>query len=191
MFSNWFIKVVLVILGVGCFCSSSMAAFTDFEDLSNGTTYTDGDSFTSNGVGFNVSGTKTLYVRSAPNSDFGSTTLVNGNVTLDFILTEIATEIEFDLGFYGGFMEIAINGKSTERIRSLSLLDGLTVGGVDIAISSASGGEPAYLTATGPISSFSFFGQETVMDNVSIVPEPATLLLTAAGGLALLKRKRV
>ena len=46
-----------------------------------------------------------------------------------------------------------------------------------------------FVTLTGNIDSFRIGGQELYIDNITAIPEPATLLLLGAGGVWLMRRR--
>ena len=185
----------VAMLAIGCLCSVVAAASKDFEDLTPGTSYGDKASFTSNGLSFAVSseGSGQISVWGAPNSQFGSVELWDGNAWLDVVLPQAASEVSLDIGYFGGHSWGKVNGVD-QYFQYLPDLHGRVVGGVGLQISDlaiVSGGQTATLTMSGTINSLSFFGQEMCMDNLAVtVPEPATLTLAALGGLAMLRRRR-
>ena len=164
----------------------------DFDDLTPGTSYSDGESFVSNGVTIdafdrtNFSGGSALV--SAP-SDAGA---INGmfieNVALEFHLPFPVTSIQFNFAEYGGNVFLSANNAQT-AVTSFSVLDGVTLGGVDIQVFGAARLAPTVIL-TGNITQFAFGLEDGEIDNVYYIPTPAAAPLLALGALGVTRRRR-
>ena len=190
--------------------SHAGAAFVDFEDLSHGTEFTLGGSFTSKGLIFDVvevglSPSKIIVVDQAffdPDStsnDAGGTgvSLNFGRLGLDFPLPPGAQHVSFLFGEYTSHSgTIIVNGETVNPANGLRELDGTTLGGVSITAETIIEGEVisgsiGELHLNGPLQSLVVGGVEFVLDNVTInVPEPATAALLLAASIALLATRR-
>ncbi len=192
-------KLVIVTFSLLMFSySASAVTYTmDFESLTPGTSYAYGESFADGGVTINVGefdgyNGGEVYVEDPSSSFLGSIDLFFGNVTLDFVIPESVDQIVLDIGAYGGDCEIVINGTS-QAFWGVDELDGLVIGGVELSILDSSVGpydDGSTLGLEGTVSSFGIGGQEVAIDNVVMIPEPATLGLLLIGGLALLRKRK-
>ena len=100
-----------------------------------------------------------------------------------FAVTQVTFEYE-KLGPSAGVSEnFAINDGTILQLNINNLPE-------DIATGVTASVEGSLITLSGPISSFLIGGQELIIDNVTAVPEPATLLLLATAGALVLRRRR-
>jgi hypothetical protein len=173
------------------------AVVIDFEDLTSGTSYSVGNTFTSGGVPFNVIG------YNGPGSSISVTTIVtpmntrismNNRIGVNVALPPNVEFLAFD--FSDGCSScshtgITVNGAASSPAIQLVSLDGTALGGATIFIGPPN--DPSFqnrLMLKGPISTFAVGGTELYFDNLEIVPEPATLLLAIICLLVPTRRRR-
>ncbi len=150
----------------------------DFEDLASGAAYHVGDAFTDSGV--TMTGA-IFWWDASTSTDIGvATVLADGhaggtgkelwtnNINIVFDFGGPCRDLTLHLGEYGGNLNIMINGDS-RIFADFADIDGLTIGGVAMAVSTATvtGGYLGTLTLTGAINTFSIGGQEFCLDDVS------------------------
>lgn len=161
-------------------CYPTGSTCIDFDGLTVGTQYENGDSFTEDGtlVRFGPfqwsNGTWTLgnTAEVDPGAQAGGSgnSMQLNNVNADFGVG-CATRVSLHYGEYGGNVNLRINGE-LRNTGNFSTLNGATIGGATIAITliSAPGAhnEFATLEATGTITDFAIGGQELWIDDVCI-----------------------
>ncbi|MFO7881905.1 MAG: hypothetical protein R6U52_05165 [Kosmotogaceae bacterium] len=146
----------------------------DFENLSLGFKYNVGDSFTESFTQVNVK--EFYWFNGTPYSggfaevssfgDAGHTgkEVWTNNVNLDFDFPSVLSSLELHYGYYGGNINVSINGVLKNE-QDLYTLDGSTVSDVSISVSNPAQGT-GVLTLQGTIKSFSIGGQEFVIDHI-------------------------
>lgn len=119
--------------------------------------------------------------------DFATTPLSLDSIGVVFDFSNVGfdvTEVTFEYLDLGGFSNFAVNGHT---LFELLRLDGIPT---DIAPGVEAIVGDDLITLTGDISSFLVGGQELGIDNVTAVPEPATLAFLGVGGTYLLSSRR-
>ncbi len=181
--------------------ASGLAAadLASFNDLIVDTQYMVGDSFTSDGVGFEI-------LDFTPGYMFSSHAQVHDNQMaggdgLDLELNNVRLELTVPFssvpsvtvffGQFGGQNNIFVNGEMIET-GTFYDVDGMTVGGATIDVADLGGGPSlGRLTVTGDIESFGISGQELWVDNLRFaIPAPGALPLIAGGLLVAARRRR-
>jgi len=190
-------KLHFVSFGCAVFVSTSCTAeLIDFEDLTSGDRYFDGDVIVSGGVPMTVQGFGGGHIDVQALGDAGGSGNeleffggLGGGGSLEFNFGSDLQSLSLNYGSFGGGLNVSINGV-TEIVGSFTNLPD-TIGGVDVTVASepAPGGFMGTLTFDGLISSFAIGGQEFVLDNVNyqVVPTPGAL---AAGVLWLIGVRR-
>ncbi|MFI4897912.1 MAG: PEP-CTERM sorting domain-containing protein [Phycisphaerales bacterium JB059] len=175
----------------------ALADLASFNDLTLGTEYTVGQTFTSDGIDFEI-----LDFR--PGVMFSNRARVDNNLMaggdgFDLELNNVRLELVIPFpevpsvtiffGQFGGENNLFVNG---EMLTSGNIfdLDGMTIGGADIDVLSydASHGR---LTVTGDIESFGISGQELWVDNLRFaIPAPSGLALMGFAAVGATRRRR-
>lgn len=148
---------------------------SDFEDLTLGTTYHVGDTFTTadtpitvkafqwgNGTWYN--GGHTMVGNAGRAGGSGNELNVN-NVNLEFGLNMPLTGLSLLFGEYGGNLNIEINGMF-KNFENFSEINGDTIGGVHVTVVNGFGNDMGSLHLAGTISQFAIGGQELFIDDV-------------------------
>ncbi len=174
------------------------ADLASFNDLTVGDEYMVGDSFTSDGITFDI-------LDFTPGSMFSNRARVDDNLMaggdgFDLELNNVRLELAVPFssvpsvtiffGQFGGDNNIFVNGDMISTATFYDV-DGMSVGGATIDVADLGGG-PSFgrLTVTGDIESFGISGQELWVDNLRFaIPAPATLPLLAGGLLAPRRRR--
>ena len=206
---NAHVRVVGILLGlfVG-FGICAQGTMVDFEEFTLGTTLTNtsGPLVSSSGINIEhgefytssvaiTSGTGTVHDETYWGSVAGSgNRMFMGNITAHFLFDGPVDEITLDYGAYGGDLNLNINIGKGGWIGGpyFTDLDGTTLNGALISVTGVAvpAGMEGTITITGVIDSFSIGGQELVIDNVSFVPEPTSLILLLTAGPVLLRSRR-
>jgi hypothetical protein len=144
----------------------------DFENLSLGFKYNVGDSFTESFTAVNI---KEFYwfngtpysggfaeVSSSGEAGHTGKEIWTNNVNLDFDFPSVLSSLELNYGYYGGNVNIRINGTLKNESDIISF-NGSIISGVTVSVSDPVQGT---LTLQGTINSFSIGGQEFVIDHV-------------------------
>ncbi len=181
--------------------SSLHAAFTDFSDYAQTTSFSAGETFDSGGLAFKALGAIPNSVRIYGTDQHSGFLYVGPGV--EFLLPPGVQEVSFDY-VDGAGLGLILNGvrplspgeNGTPFHAGFSFLDGTSLASVDVmtltTISERSR-EHGTVTFRGPIESLTIAGSELTIDNVSvIVPEPcaAALLLIGIAGMHGLHRRR-
>lgn len=181
--------------------ASGLAAadLASFNDLVLGTQYMVGDTFTSDGVGFEI-------MDFTPGSMFSNfaevdNALMAGGSGLDLQLNNVRLELVVPFssvpsvtvffGQFGGQNNIFVNGAMISS-GTIYDLDGMSVGGATIEVTDLGGGPSlGRLVVTGDIESFGISGQELWVDDVRFaIPTPSALPMLAGGALLVARRRR-
>ena len=118
---------------------------------------------------------------------FASPALELDNIAVVFSLGSLGfpvTALSFDYVEFGGAVNLAVNGQQVLELESFADLPLLIAPGV---LGTVAGGSVAL---TGAISSLRIGGQELIIDNLVVIPEPVTagLLLVGLGIIAAKRR---
>ena len=192
--------VVLLLVAV-LLAQNAPAVVVEFEDLTLGTTYNVGDSFTTSGVvvtaeQFQQSG-GTWYaggyadIQSGANAGGSGYEIHTNNINLSFDFGAPCDGVSLMYADLGGNINLEING-NLANVEDFSMLPA-TLGGASIFTTPGDTGALFVIGVVGNINSFKIGGQELWIDNIvaSVVPEPATVALLGAGALSLaIRRKR-
>lgn len=195
------LRSMIIAACAAVFCAkTTSAANVDFEDLTLGTMYAVGSSFTTGGV---MVTNQTFTWSSGTPATSGFSQVENGglaggsgqemevnNVLLDFAIAP-TTSLTMNFGEYGGNLNILVNG-DFRNFGDFADINMMTIGGVDVAVTNGNGNDRGVLTLTGAITNFAIGGQELWIDDLTTapaVPVPASALLLA-GGIAALSRLR-
>lgn len=119
--------------------------------------------------------------------DFATTPLSLDTIGVVFDFSNVGfdvTQVTFEYLDLGGFSNFAVNGHT---LFELLRLDGIPT---DVAPGVEAIVDDDLITLTGAITSFLVGGQELGIDNVTAVPEPATLAFLSIGGIYLLTSRR-
>jgi hypothetical protein len=174
---------------------TTIAGFTDFEDLTDGTIYGVGNTIESNALFFEpVSSTVRVKGPSPFGDDAGGSGLelrIGGSTSqLSFTLPNGTTEVSFLFGAYDPNAAFVVNGVSAALAGNFAALNGSVVGGV--AVSVIPSPTPPFglqnvqgqLLLRGQITSLVLSGPELSIDNVSVsVPEPFSALLAGSAAV--------
>lgn len=150
---------------------------TDFHNMTVGTTYTVGSSFNSNTVDFelfefkwynnNVTTTGEAKVDNNSYAGCGSPDIWTNNINLKFLLPGPVNKISFCAGYYGGNMNIGVNGINYNKLNSIADVQALSIPGVPLHVT-ITGSNTSTWEFNGPITEFFVGGQEFAIDNVCI-----------------------
>ena len=188
------------VIAIVMFAQIAIAATIDFEDLTLGTEYNVGDTFTSAGV--QITGESFFSFPSGPVVISGSAAVSNGalaggaglgfwinNINLSFDFGAPLDGLALQYGEFGGNINLDINGTlvNVENFANIPL----TVAGTSVFTLDTGTGTGS-LFIIGNINSFAIGGQELAIDNIvaSVVPEPVTITMLGFGVLLALKRKK-
>jgi hypothetical protein len=167
------------------------AVVIDFEDLAPAS-YGVGNSFTSNGVLFNVvpyngagSSLNVSKFGSPLNTQLSMATAIGVHIGFSSFATSIAFDFSDQCSGCSA-TGITVNGVASNPTINLPLLNGTSLNGATISIGPASNSAfQNRLTVTGTITSFAAGGTEFSLDNLTIlVPEPAAPTLLLIGAIA-------
>jgi len=178
----------------------------DFNDLAPGTLFgaAAGDSpfdvvYSQNGIDMAVdsfslgsfSGFFDAKVGGPYATAFATPALELDNITVVFTLSSVGfpvSELTFDYVEYGGAVNIAVNGHAVLELDTITDLPQLVAPGVIGAVGS---GTVMLSAPVGGISSLRVGGQELVVDNLTVIPEPVSGVLLFIGMATLaIKRRR-
>ena len=192
-----------------CFLSSVIngsagAVIVDFEDIPADAQYRAGDIFTTSGVqvtaqpfqlsnGSWISDGYGAYRYPERATEGSGYELFVCNVDLEFDIPESTTQLSLLFAETGGNFNLLIND-DFRNFQSFPALNGVTIGGVSVTVAY----QPYYghyrgaLLFEGPIDTFAIGGQELVIDDLHLVPEPSSLLalLAGLGGFGVMLRRR-
>ncbi|UCE58551.1 MAG: PEP-CTERM sorting domain-containing protein [Phycisphaerales bacterium] len=119
-------------------------------------------------------------------SFFDSTPLELNHISVLFDFANVGVEVNqvtFDYLYLGGVTNFAVNERITFMLDSMEAIETHTAPGIAATV------DDRFVTLTGNIDSFRIGGQELYIDNVTVIPEPATLLLLGVGGFWLMRRR--
>ena len=131
-------------------------------------------------------------VGGAHDAFFESTPLQLNNINVRFDVTHAGFDVDLlSLEFveFSGVANLIVNGENRFIVDSLIQIPESVADGVSLSVETELGTALSVLTLTGRIDTFEIGGQEMSIDNVSFVPEPASLLLLLAGA-ALVRRRQ-
>ena len=150
----------------------------DFEDLLPSAVYSVSDTFTSAGIpiavepfqwsggGWTSAGKATVVTIGRAGGTGNEINVNNVNLAFDFWLPLTGLSLRF--GEYGGNLNLKING-DFRNFENMDEVDGLTIGGVTIAVTNGHGDDMGTLTLSGgPIAQFVIGGQEFYIDDIAI-----------------------
>ncbi len=178
------------------------AATVDFETLPGGTKYgasygnLPGDVVLSqDGILVSVEefflGTFTGFVKAEVGgiyADFFPTTSLElNNISLHFDFSGVGfnvTSVDVEYKEFGGTNNVAVNGYTVHEVDPLTDLPAVVSPGITSSVNNG------ILTLAGDIDSFQIGGQELVIDNITAVPEPMTVVLLGMGAALTLARGR-
>lgn len=190
--------------------STACSAIVDFEDLAVGTSYSNqiaNTTLTTGGVTFDL---LKLNISIGTPGPAGTISVVDSgglgagkgmnmqSMVLGFRSPPLPTS-EISFLYFDGTLKknIKINGDERVFSNDLFSLSGQTIGGATITVTDNAGtfvAPTAYgtFTVTGAINSFSFGGDDLVINDITIgqvVPEPAGLVLASLGAIVLSGRR--
>jgi hypothetical protein len=184
--------------------TAAHSANVSFDDLTAGTRYLPGTTFTSDGTDITVGGFTFSSGAAFPGifAEVETGNLAGGsgldmqlnNVTLDFAIAP-STSLTLAFGEYGGNVNLGING-ILSNVEDFATLNGATVAGVLISVVNGFGNDRGTLSLTGDINSFFIGGQELWIDDVvataPAVPLPASVLMLggAVAGFGFMRRRK-
>jgi hypothetical protein len=193
-------RFVVLLLVTALLAQNARAVVVDFDDLTLGTTYNVGDSFTTSGVvvtaeQFQQSGgtwdaSGSAEVMNATKAGGSGYEIHTNNINLSFDFGSPCDGVSLMYADLGGNINLEING-SLANVEDFSMLPA-TLGGASIFTTPGDTGALFVIGIVGNINSFKIGGQELWIDNIvaSVVPEPATVALLGAGALSLAIRRR-
>lgn len=173
---------------------AAVAQFTDFEDLTLNASYPVGSTFTSSGIGFKVvkfgfTGVPASVGNFRYAGGGGKEMWLGNTVGLEFQLPGQVSQVSMRFGTFCCETGVVVNGVASPLSGDLNGLNGMTYGGVLVNASEVN--SRGIMTLTGAINSLVVGGTEFAIDDVRVVPEPASALLATLGiGLAAVSRRR-
>lgn len=166
------VLVMVLVLFLLSGCPWLFLKCLDFEGLTVGTKYNVGDSFSE---GLTQVKAETFYYYGGGSASNGYAEVQAGgmaghsgkeiwtnNVNLSFKFPSSLSSLELHFGYYGGNVNISINGTLKNETDIISF-NGSVISGVSVTVSDPVQG---ILTLQGTINSFSIGGQEFVIDHV-------------------------
>lgn len=155
---------------------------SDFEDLVGGTKYVPGDEFASGPHKYRVRDFTTVggittsnhaEVTGAQAAGGSGKDLALNNVNLQLLLDESVAGVIVNAGYYGGDINLTVNG-DVRRTSNLKSLDGQIVGGALVRVVQKPGDATKHLVkVSGAVSGYGIGGQELFVDNVCVPNEGA------------------
>jgi hypothetical protein len=159
---------------------ANIADCVDFESLTLGDQYTYGDVFVESGATIQV---KEFFFANGTSTTGGYTQVGNAglaggsglelqvnNVNLAFNFGHPLTGLSFLFGEYGGNLNIEING-DFRNFDNFASINGLTIGGVTVAVTNGLGNDTGMVQLTGTVNSFAVGGQELWIDQLCLQGE--------------------
>ncbi len=192
-----------LVLFIAFSAQSADAVLMHFEDLTLGASYGEPNSFFASGIEIQV-GEFYLYGGGTTSGEvsvgngglagwFGNELEIN-NVNLHFLLSDsgcTSCGVTLMFGYYGGDVDLGVNGESKEYQSIFDIPTGENIGGASIKVV---GDDTlgAMMIINGTIDMFSIGGQELAIDSVLVceVPEPTTIALLGLGGFSLLMKRK-
>jgi hypothetical protein len=193
-----------LVLFIAFSAQSANAVLMHFEDLTLGTSYGEPNSFFASGIEIQVG---EFYPYSGGTTSGGSVTVQSegdagwfgnelwiDNVNLHFLLSDsgcTSCGVTLMFGYYGGDVNLGVNGESKEYQSIFDIPTGENIGGASIKVV-GNGSLGAMMIINGTIDMFSIGGQELAIDSVLAceVPEPTTIALLGLGGFSLLMKRK-
>lgn len=188
-------SIVISVTGV------ASATMIDFEDLTLGSIYNVGDSFTTKDV--TITGETFFWgggdpynggfteVEDGKLADGSGNELEVNNINLNFDFGTTLDGLALQFGEYGGNLNIEINGDFV-NFNSFAAIDDTGIGDTLIFVAEPTEDDTGALFVVGTINSFVIGGQELWIDNiVTSVPEPATFMLLILGAMLFLRKRLV
>jgi hypothetical protein len=150
----------------------------EFEDLPFDARYYVGDTLTTSGIAVYV---KRFQWATGAWTDAGHTRVVNigraggsghelnvNNANLEFAFPSVLPELILLFGEYGGNCNIEING-DFRNFANFSQINGITIGGVEVAVVNGFGNDTGSIHLRGMINQFAIGGQELYIDQVKVM----------------------
>lgn len=196
---------IWVVAALLCGAGSARAQHLNFDDLPGGTLFgvAAGDLpaevvYSKNGIDMAVdsfflgsfTGFYDAEVGGLYSSAFGTPALELDNIAVVFTFGGLGFDVShlsFDFVEFGGGVNFSVNGGRILELDSLSALPADLGGGVSADVS---GGVLTLTAPASPIMSLRIGGQELVIDNLAVIPEPATTLLFVFGATVLWRQRR-
>ncbi len=186
-----------------CLTSRSDGATVDFESVSSGAMYGQSVPHSPNQVvliqdGIEMSvvefvfGTFTGFfdaeVGGIYADQFATQALQFNNLGVSFDFSNVGFSpvdfVSFEFKEFGGVNNFSVNGATLFELDSLNDIPTNVAPNVTAAVT------PGLVTLTGDIQSFRVGGQELAIDNVTVLPEPSTMLFIGLGAAICLRRTR-
>jgi hypothetical protein len=166
-------SVALALTAINC-CSA--AYLTNFEDLPLSTTpatrFAPGSAFTSSGIKFTVVPYPYSYSVSVADRDYakggGKELWMGAGVGVSVSMPPMASQVAFKFAQGNPWNGLSINGQSTSRPLTIKDMNGISLGGVSVAVVSSPSVNYGSVTLTGLIESLTIGGMELSVDDLSI-----------------------
>ena len=152
----------------------------DFDELTVGTKYSVGDTFSNDGLDFavrnivqpdgTVGPSNYIEVVNSNNAGGAPKELNINNANLEVVLAAPVAGITLKAGEYGGYVNLMVNG-DLRKAQDLTAFDGLIIGGALVEVANPSADLYRVRVSDG-VSSFAIGGQEFFVDDVCVHPEP-------------------